>query len=114
MRYLFLILGYAFCILPAAVCTIEHFPLWMSDGRQGFSAIALVLIALACVPLWRLLKDRLRSPSAWMLWLAAFVLLTLFRSIIDGLWMIALIALCGSVIGAVFFAIAKRMQKTNS
>ena len=110
MRRLFTLLGLALCILPPALSTLAFFPLWLDGGERSLSAAALILLLLCAVPLFRFLRAHVKTPSAWMLWLALFLFLSFFRSIADGLWMISLIALIGSAAGALCFLIAKRFS----
>ncbi len=111
MSRVFTLLGFAFCILPPALSTLSFFPLWLAGGERSLSAIALILLTLCALPLFRFLKAHLRTPSAWMLWLALFLFLSLFRAIADGLWMISLVAFLGSLLGALCFFIAKHTRK---
>ncbi len=111
MKRALTLLGYAFSILPAALSTLEFFPLWASDREKSISLFALVLLALAFLPLYRLLRHRLRTPSAWMLWLVFFLFLSLFHAVIDELRCIALIALVGSLVGALLFWAARRVGR---
>lgn len=103
------IIGLGLCILPPAVATLSFFPLWLNREESALSAFALLLLLLACLPLFRALRTFLRSPSAWMLWLVLFILLGLFRSIADGLYMISFFGLLGGIGGGICFAVAKRL-----
>ena len=114
MKYLFSLLGYASCILPCAIATLAHFPLWFSNRTQSISVISLLLLLLSLIPLWRTLKKRFFSPAPWTFWLVAFVLLTLLRNIVNGIWTVSFFALVGSLAGALFFALAKRFSKQSA
>ena len=102
-------IGLGLCVLPPAIATLSYFPLWLEKEESALSAIALVLLAIAMIPLFRYIKALLRSPSAWMLWLVLFILLSLFRSVIDGLCMISFLGLLGGILGGIFFAVANRL-----
>ena len=107
---LFRILGVTLCVLPPAIATLEHFPLWLSDGRQALSALSLILLLLSAYPLFRILKHRLRSPSLWMLWLILWGVLEVFLPIFSAVKTIALISFPTGLLGALFFRLAKRSE----
>lgn len=93
--------GYALCVVPPAVAVAEHFPLWLrTDERCAFSALGILLLLLCCLPFWKTLKARLRSPSVWQFWLGLFAVLWLGRSLIDGLVAVAFMGTVGSIPGA--------------
>ena len=101
--------GYALCVLPPAVAVAEHFPLWLrTDERCAFSALGILLLLFCCLPFWKTLKARLRSPSVWEFWLGLFVVLWLGRSLIDGLVAVAFMGTVGSIPGAMLLRAGKR------
>ena len=100
------ILGFAFSILPPLAATIDQFPLMTSAGK--LSVLALVALLLSCVPFIKHLKKLLSSPSAWMMWGVVFVLCVLMRAIVDEFYVISMLGLIGSLIGAGCFYLAKR------
>ena len=104
------ILGYALCIVPAFVCTLFQFPLWVQDKNSCLSLLSLFLLCLCILPLWRMIKEGLKSPSAWKLWLILLILFTVVEHIIVGLRVIALVACPTSALGAVFFRLAKQNE----
>lgn len=102
------ILGYVLCIVPATICTLTQFPLWMQDRNSCLSLLSLGVLGLCVLPLWRMIKEGLKSPSAWKLWLILFLTFTVVEHIIIGLRIIALVAFPTSALGAVLFRLAKR------
>ena len=110
MRRTLNILGYALCTVPAAISVLEYFPLWVESGEKCFSAFALLLMLVSALPVLRALRRHLKTPSALVFWLLLFLFLCAFRSVIDELFVISLIALVGSVPGTVCLFIAKRIK----
>ena len=104
------IAGYALCVLPPVLATLEFFPLWVTNGEKGLSALSLLLLAVSAVPLWRAYRRYVKNPSALLLWLALFLSLTAFRSIIDEIRCIALIGLASATPGTLCFFFAKRIK----
>ena len=111
MRMLFRILGITLCVLPPAIATLEHFPLWLSNGRQALSALSLLLLLLSAYPLFRILKRCLRSPSLWVLWLVLWVLLEVFLPILSAIKTIALISFPTGLLGALCFRLARKSEE---
>ncbi len=102
------VLGLFLSTVPAAVAVLEHFPIWIGAGiRPALSAMSVIMLALAAVPLKRVIARYLESPSAWMLWLVIWAITSLLAGIIESIASIALVAFVGNALGAVCFRIAK-------
>ena len=110
MRILLRVLGVALCVVPPALSTLEFFPLWLSDGKSTLSALSVILLLLSALPLIRMIKHRLRSPSLWMFWLFLWVALTVLIPIAATIKTIALISFPTGFLGAVCFRLAKRRR----
>ena len=111
MTILLRILGLTLSVLPPAIATLEFFPLWLSEGSTTLSALSLVLLLLAAIPIFRLLKKHLHSPAPWMLWLILWLALQAFLPIASCIETIALVAFPTSLLGAVCFRLAERREK---
>ena len=105
------ILGLFLSVLPPAIATLEFFPLWLSEGTTTLSALSLLLLLLAAIPIFRLLKKHLHSPAPWMLWLVLWLALRAFLPIASAIETIALVAFPTSFLGAVCFRVAQRRDK---
>ena len=110
MSIVWRILGYLLCVVPATCAVLEYVPVWTATTEGTVSMLGVFLLAIAVLPLWRALRDRLRSPSAWMIWLALFVSLSMLRGIIDGLIAISLVAFPTGMLGALCFRLARRAK----
>ncbi len=106
--------GLALCVIPPAVATIEYFPLWLGEGETRLSALALLLLLLAAVPLFRVLKKHFRSPSAFLVWFLIWVALSVLRPIAAAIETIALISFPTSALGSLFFRLAGRQEKNKA
>lgn len=107
--------GTAVSIIPTAVAVLSYFPLWISEGGEsvlsGFCALLLILTA---VPLYRLIKRLLRSPSAWVMWLVTFLAFFFLSRIADEMTVISFVGVVSNVIGALIFRIgAGRCDKAS-
>ena len=110
-RLLLRVLGLALCVAPPALAALEHFPLWLGDGKRAFSAFALLLLVLCLLPLWRQIKRLLASPSLWAFWLLLWLFLSLFAPLIEGLTAIAFMGFLGGVPGAVCLRLADKQAE---
>lgn len=110
-RLLLRLLGYAFCVVPPALATLERFPLWAREGGAPVvSGLALLLLLLAAVPLKRglsfALQRFLRSPSALGIWFFLWLISLWLSRIADAVAAIALVGVLGSLIGSLFFRLS--------
>ena len=102
-------LGLVFCILPPALAILFYFPVWVAKGGEYIlSGIAVLLMIVAFVPLFKLVRRVLASPSGYAIWLAIFLLFFLVSRIADEMIVISFVGLLGNIVGAVLFRIARR------
>ena len=105
-------IGYALCIIPPLLATLEHFPLWLSQGKSAsFSVISLCLLLFCLLPLRKGIRKWLRSPSAWQIWTILWIVLTFTKPITEGILAIAAVACPTSLLGAILFWRAKKLEK---
>ena len=110
-RLLFALLGILVSCLPVTACVLSYFPLWQERGSECvLSGIALLLLLLALIPLIRIISGRLKTPSAYMIWLAVFVLFFSLSRISEQMIVISFVGFVTNLIGSVFFKLAKRYE----
>ena len=98
------VLGLAFCVVPPAIATLEHFPIWAAKGGEAIlSGLTVILLVLCALPFKRQISEYLKSPSAWMMWLCILVFSLLFSRIADDVSRIALVAFPSNLLGAFLF-----------
>lgn len=105
------LIGIMLSVIPPAVATLEFFPLWLSGGETTLSAVSLVLLLFSAIPIFRLFKKHLHSPSPFMLWFVLWLALRMFLPIAAAIETIALVAFPTSLLGAVCFRLAKKREK---
>jgi len=106
-RKLLKAMGYALCVVPAALSALEHFPLWLSETKSSLSLLGVLLLALCLWPFKRGLKKVWKNPSIWMLWLCLYIGLKLTVPLAQGLLAVAGVALPFSLLGAVCFRLSR-------
>ena len=102
-------LGLAVSVIPPTVAVLLYFPVWAAEGGElvitGTTALLLVVAAL---PIYNLLRLKLRSPAIWSLWLVAFVTFLLLSRIADEMTVICFVGFISNLIGSVIFKLAGR------
>ena len=106
------ILGFLLCILPPAICTLNYFPIWREVGYESCIAggVAL-LLALCAIPLYKLIADRLKSFSSYLMWLLLFLLFFGMSRIADQMTVICFVGFVSNLMGAVCFHIARKIHR---
>jgi len=109
-RSLIRALAYALCVIPPLVTVLMCFPLWIEQGSaKTISGFSLLLCILAALPFIGRIREYMKSPSVFIVWLAVCVFLTLIRNIIDQTLLISCVALVSNTVGAFVFKIADRV-----
>ena len=104
--------GIAISTLPVLVCALSYFPLWLKrGGAYVVSGFAVILCILALSPLVKFVKDALKSPASYVLWLSAFLLFLLLSRIADEMTVISFVGFVSNLIGAVFFRLSKKYSE---
>lgn len=90
--------------------TVSYFPVWVEKSADAtISGIVVFLGLLSAIPLFRVIKEKLRSPSAWMIWFVMFLLFLALEPIVKEVKMISLIGFAANLVGAVIYKLGKRM-----
>lgn len=105
-------IGLIFSTLPPLFAVISHFPIWKERGAETIlSGLSLLLIIISFVPLMRTLKSLLKSPSSPIIWLIIFIVFFALSKIAEDVTVIAFIGFISNLIGAIFFALARKELK---
>lgn len=105
------IIALFFCTGPVMSAILLYFPLWKEKGGDAvLSGFSLLLILASLLPLVKLFKRMLRSPSVYMMWLIAFLIFFLFSKIADQMTVISFVGFAGNFIGSIFFRLARKSE----
>lgn len=108
-RYILMLLGLLISVGTPAAVTLSYFPLWQSEGSGTvLSGFALFLILICAIPIFKLLKKILATPSAPLVWLIIFIFFMLFSRIAEEVTVISFFGAISNLVGALLFKIARR------
>ncbi len=103
--------GLLISVLPVLLATLSYFPLWCKRGGEyALSGITLILLIIAALPLLRTIRARLRSPSAYTVWLIIFLLFYALSKIADEVVVIAFVGFISNLIGAFIFSLSRKIR----
>jgi chromate transport protein ChrA len=71
------------------------------------SGFSILLLTLGAIPLFKLIKRSLRSPSAHTLWFIIFVIFFCAERIADEMTVISFVGFIGNLLGALCFRIGR-------
>ena len=107
-RYLLYAIALILSVGAPAGATLYCFPIWQAEGGGAMlSGLALFLLIICAVPLVKLIRQVLASPSAPIVWLLIFLFFFLFKRIAAEITFISLVGAISNFIGAILFKIAK-------
>ena len=103
------LLGMLLSVLPPAISTLLYFPLWQYKGAAYIiSGGVVLLLSVSAIPLIRALRDWLRSPSAYVIWLLVFLMFFSLSLVAEQMCVISFAGFIGNLLGAICFRIARR------
>ncbi len=80
-------------------------------GEAVISGATVLLLAIAFVPVFNLIKKALKSPSAYTLWLISFILFFLLSRIANEMTVISFVGLVGNIVGAIFLKLGGKANR---
>ena len=84
--------------------TAIYFPLWVERSAEAtVSGMFVVLGLLSAIPLFRIVKERIKSPSSWMVWLILLIVFAALETIVSEIKIISLVGLISNLIGAILY-----------
>ena len=107
-------LGVAVSVLPPMLAVLAYFPAWVAEGGEHvFSGFTAFLLIVAALPIYRTMKKLLASPSAWVMWLVAFLAFLLLSNIAEEMTVISFVGLISNIAGAIAFKLSKRYKDSD-
>lgn len=101
-------LAVALCVIPVTVSILCYFPVWRAEGGEVLlSGVTMLLLAIASLPIYKLLAHKLRSPAAYTVWLIAFLIFLALSKIADEMVVISFTGFVGNALGAIVYRLAE-------
>ena len=108
------ITGLILCVAPPAICTLSYFPLWSNaGGGRVIAGGAALLLVMCAIPIVKFFKKNFESFASYLMWLCAFLVFLLLSRIAEEMTVITFVGFVSNLIGAIFFALAKRCGVKN-
>lgn len=99
------------CVAAPLAATLSQFPVWIATSdRATISGIVFVLLFLSCLPFIRVIKEKLKSPAAWLVWTILAVLTILLANIIFQMRFVCIVGAVSNGIGALLFKWAEHIS----
>lgn len=91
--------------------TLSQFPVWVDKSSTAtVSGLFVVFALLSAIPLMRVIKQKLKSPAAWLIWTVITVFVIALRNIIDQMAIICLVGLVANLLGAGLHKIGEKVE----
>lgn len=101
--------GVLLCILPVTAAIISYFPLWGERGSDAaLSGFSVLLLTIAALPLFRLIKHSISKISAHTVWFIIFVIFFIASRIAEEMTVISFVGFLGNLAGAALFKLSRR------
>ena len=101
-------------VIPPLISVVSYFPIWCDRGAGTvLSGFAALLLVMTFMPLFKLLKRVLESPSAWAMWLISFLIFFALSRISDQMIVISFIGTLSNALGAILYRISDRSGDVN-
>ena len=111
IAFLFSLLGLAVSTVPVGAVILSYFPIWAGRGGVTFlSGLTLLLLLLAIVPIFKLIRKHLESPSAPVMWFIAFIAFFSLSKISDEVTVISFVGFTSNLLGALFFKLSDKYK----
>lgn len=91
--------------------TLSQFPVWVDKSSTAtVSGLFVVFALLSAIPLMRVVKEKLKSPAAWIIWTVITVFVIALRNIIDQMAIICFVGLVSNLCGAGLHKIGEKVE----
>ena len=98
------------CVAAPLAATLSQFPVWIATSDKAtISGIVCVLLFISCIPFIRVIKEKLKSPAAWLIWTILAILTILLANIIFQMRFVCIVGAISNGIGALLFKWANHL-----
>ena len=103
--------GVLISVIPPIVCAASFIPIWRERGSGAIlSGLVLFIALISAMPLIKLLKRALASPSVPLVWLVIFIIFYALDSIAGEVTVIAFVGLISNTVGAILYKLGMKRR----
>lgn len=93
------------------VATITQFPIWVEKSSEAtVSGLFLMFAILSAIPLAKQIKEFIKSPSVWVLWIVLFAFFVVLRNIIDEMVIVCFVGMLSNIVGAGIYKVGNIIE----
>lgn len=93
------------------VATLTQFPIWVEKSSEAtVSGLFLMFAILSAIPLAKQIKEFIKSPSVWVLWIVLFAFFVVLRNIIDEMVIVSFVGMLSNIVGAGIYKVGNIIE----
>lgn len=98
-------------VLCPLAATLTQFPVWVDKSAEAtVSGLFVLFAALSAIPLFRQIKEFVKSPSAPIVWCVLFLLFVSLQSIISEMVIVCFWGMLSNLVGAGIYKLGDYVQ----
>lgn len=112
--FLLKLFAIAVCTIPVAAVTLSYFPIWKSRGSGALlSGFTVFLLIICFSPISKAIKNYLKSPSVFNIWLILFMVFMIIKSIAYEMTVISFVGMISNLVGSIIFKLCDKEVKNE-
>ena len=93
------------------IATLTQFPIWVEKSSEAtVSGLFLLFALLSAIPLAKQIKEFIKSPSVWVLWIVLFAFFIMLRNIIDEMVIVCFVGMLSNIVGAGIYKVGNIIE----
>ena len=105
--------GMALAVIPPVVAFITQFPSELTPRTYDRAAswFAVAMLVICCIPFFKKIKEYLKSPDAFALWTAAYIIFAAIERIAEGIVVVAFVGMISNIAAKGLFVGSKKLAE---
>jgi hypothetical protein len=93
------------------IATLTQFPIWVEKSSEAtVSGLFLLFALLSAIPLAKQIKEFIKSPSVWVLWIVLFAFFIMLRNIIDEMVIVCFVGMLSNIVGTGIYKVGNIIE----
>lgn len=103
--------GMCLAVIPPVVAFIAQFPQELSPRTydRAVSWFAVAILAICVLPFIKKIKEYVKSPDAYAIWCAVYVVFAAMQKIVDGIVVVAFVGMISNITAKGLFVLGNRL-----